>query len=291
MSEKLLQWHAAFFAGIQIELEEEAENLIFENEHMLSTKPMQIDVLIIKKNSERKIQKNIGQIFRKYNIVEYKSPDDYLSVDDFYKVYGYACFYKSDTKHANEIKVDEVTVSFVCTNYPRELIKHLNEKENRMIEKREPGIYYISGEMFPIQILITSELSEESNLWLRNLTNNLKDVDSAERLVRAYEKQQHNRLYSSVMDIVVRANTEKFKEVRKMCDALKELMKEDIEKEVSERVQKEVERQVQKMMEEKENLIRKKILKNKTLEQIADDLEAQIEEILPIYNRVKGEML
>ena len=82
--EKLLQWHAAFFAGIQIELEE-AEYLIFENEHMLSTKPMQVDVLIIKKNSERAIQKNIGRIFRKYNIVEYKSPEDYLSVDDFYK--------------------------------------------------------------------------------------------------------------------------------------------------------------------------------------------------------------
>ena len=53
MAEKMLQWHAAFFAGIQIELEEEAEYLIFENEHMLSTKPMQVDVLIIKKNSEK----------------------------------------------------------------------------------------------------------------------------------------------------------------------------------------------------------------------------------------------
>ncbi len=46
---KLLQWHAAFFADIQIELAEEAQYLEFENEHMLSTKPMQLDVLIIKK--------------------------------------------------------------------------------------------------------------------------------------------------------------------------------------------------------------------------------------------------
>ena len=65
-------------------------------------KPMQVDVLIIKKNSKKTIKKNIGQIFRKYNIVEYKSPDDYLNVDDFYKVHGYACFYKSDTKKVNE---------------------------------------------------------------------------------------------------------------------------------------------------------------------------------------------
>lgn len=48
---KLLQWHAAFFADIQIELAEKAQYLEFENEHMLSTKPMQLDVLIIKKVS------------------------------------------------------------------------------------------------------------------------------------------------------------------------------------------------------------------------------------------------
>jgi len=35
-TKKLLQWHTAFYAGIQIELEPESENLIFENEHMLS---------------------------------------------------------------------------------------------------------------------------------------------------------------------------------------------------------------------------------------------------------------
>ena len=35
-----LQWHPAFFAGIQIELKDDKENLSFENEHQLSTKPM-----------------------------------------------------------------------------------------------------------------------------------------------------------------------------------------------------------------------------------------------------------
>ena len=78
-----LQWHPAFYAGIQIELEGEAENLIFENEHQLGTKPKEIDVLIIKKNPAVQIQKNIGQIFRKHNIIEYKSPEDYVSIDDF----------------------------------------------------------------------------------------------------------------------------------------------------------------------------------------------------------------
>lgn len=48
---QMLQWHPAFFAGIQIELEEEADKLIFESEHQLGTKPKEIDVLIIKRKA------------------------------------------------------------------------------------------------------------------------------------------------------------------------------------------------------------------------------------------------
>ena len=48
---KLLQWHPAFYAGLQIEFGEEADKLIFKREYNLSTKPMQIDVLVIKKKT------------------------------------------------------------------------------------------------------------------------------------------------------------------------------------------------------------------------------------------------
>ena len=60
----ILQWHPAFYAGIQIEFEAERDKLIFENEHQLGTKPKQIDVLIIKNNSNEPIYKNIGRIFQ-----------------------------------------------------------------------------------------------------------------------------------------------------------------------------------------------------------------------------------
>lgn len=42
MQEKNLQWHPAFYADLQIELQGDRENLIFENEHLLGTKPTQI---------------------------------------------------------------------------------------------------------------------------------------------------------------------------------------------------------------------------------------------------------
>ena len=124
---ELLQWHPAFYAGLQIELQEDKDNLIFENEHQLSAKPMEIDVLIVKKEKTLPVKKNIGRIFRMHNIIEYKSPTDYLSIDDFYKVYGYACFYKADTGNSNEILIDEITITFVSYKYPIKLINHLKK--------------------------------------------------------------------------------------------------------------------------------------------------------------------
>lgn len=225
---KLLQWHPAFFAGIQIELEEEADQLVFEQEHQLGTKPMGIDVLIKKENGKA-IKKNIGRIFRKHNIIEYKSPGDYLSVDDFYKVYGYACFYKTDVTCVDEIKAKELTISFISESYPKKLIRHLEQERKLELEKIDDGIYYMTGDQIPIQFIVTRFLSKKENLWLSSLTNHLDGVDIAKELIEAYKDNQENNLYKSMMDVIVRANKEKFLEVKEMCLAIEELMKDELE--------------------------------------------------------------
>ena len=78
-NDEKIQWHPAFDAALQIELGEETKYLEFDSEHLLSKKPMQIDVLV-KNERHVKIQKNIGRIFRQYNVVEYKSPEDDLII-------------------------------------------------------------------------------------------------------------------------------------------------------------------------------------------------------------------
>ena len=172
--EDTLQWHPAFYAGIQIELEEERDNLLFENEHQLGTRPKEIDVLIIKKREDVPVRKNIGQIFRKHNIIEYKGPKDYISIDDYYKVYAYACLYKSDTVKRNEILATEITITFVSKRYPRKLFGYLENVLKYKIEKRENGIYILYGSVFSMQVIVTKELSKEENIWLHSLTDELK---------------------------------------------------------------------------------------------------------------------
>lgn len=300
-----LQWHPVFHAGLQIELSEEAEYLEFENEHQLGTKPKEIDTLVIKKDPKILIKKNIGRIFRTHNIVEYKSPKDYLSIDDFYKVYAYACFYKSQALKENKIPAEEITITFVCKKSPVNLVRHLKEVRNYKVILIEDGIYYIFGDFFPIQLILTSELSEEHNFWLKNLTDDLKEKETAEKMLREYEKHKKDKLYESVMDIVIHANEQIFEEAKgNMCNALMELMKDEfdaalneaVEKEVAKEITKEVAKAVakevaeaerraeQRELENKLNLIRKKLAKGKSLEVIADELEEKTDTIKMLYS-------
>ena len=45
--------------------------------------------------------------------MEYKSPEDHLDIDAFYKVLAYACLYKSYGKTVDSIKADDITISIV----------------------------------------------------------------------------------------------------------------------------------------------------------------------------------
>ena len=226
---RVLQWHPAFYAGIQIEFEEEIEKLTFQREYPLATKPILIDVLIIKKNTEEILKKNIGRIFRKYNIVEYKSPRDYLSINDFYMVYAYACHYLSLSKRANNIQADGLTITFVSFRYPNKVIKHLKTVRGLEICKEEKGIYYILGDTFPMQLIVTKQLSKDNNLWLSFLTNDLKGHSIIDRLSVEYRKHRKNELYKSVMNIIIRANNELFREERNMCEAILELFQDEVD--------------------------------------------------------------
>ncbi|MBT9777496.1 3-isopropylmalate dehydrogenase [Clostridium sp. MCC353] len=229
MDEKPLQWHVAFQAALQIELMEDREYLQFLKEYNLSEKPLQIDTLIIKLEPGRKIKKSLGRIFRQYNVVEYKSPLDYLSVNDFYKVMGYACFYQSNTEKVMEIRPDELTVTLISNHYPDKTIRYLTKNHGIAVTKAFPGIYYMEGLLFPIQIVVTKKLSREEHIWLSRLRNDLNMEEDIEPLARAYEGKQKNPLYAAVMDMIIRANKNLYEEGKNMCDALRELFADELE--------------------------------------------------------------
>ena len=228
MDKTKLQWHPAFSAALRITLQDEMKYLEMHEEYLLGKKPLQMDILLIKKIKNISIRKSIGRIFREHNIIEYKSPDDYLSINDFYKVYAYACLYQSDTDKVKEIDPETLTITFVCSHYPREMFRHLTNTRGIIIEDKGNGIYYLKGDPIPMQLLLTPKLSEKENYWLQNLRTDLKAGTEIRSLVARYEKHKHSKDYEAVMDLITRANWKEMEVERKMCDALKELLSDEL---------------------------------------------------------------
>lgn len=292
---KPLQWHPPFYAGMQIELREEADNLIFENEHQLSSKPLGIDILIIKKDADIPIQKNIGKIFRKHNIIEYKSSADYLGVDDFYKTYGYASLYKALAEHENEIRANEITITFISHHYPYKLEKYLKKNRNYHLIKREEGIYQIAGNDFTMQLIVTSRISREENLWLWSICNHVNDRKTADRLIDEYEKNRDNHHYEAAMDIIVRANKNLFKpEEKTMCKALEELWEDVLNEKAAEmaeeRALKIAEERAEKIAEERAEKIAEKRVEKRLAEKEPQIIAGTILEFLEDYGSIPAQL-
>ena len=228
MEKTKLQWHPAFGAALRITLQDEMKYLEMHEEHLLSKKPLQMDILIIKKTQDIQIKKKIGMIFRKHNIIEYKSPEDSLSVNDFYKVYGYSCIYQSNTDRVKEIDPEELTLTFACSHYPRKLLRHLETVRGMRAEYQGGGIYYLKGDPIPMQLLITPKLTYKENYWLQSMRTDLQAGEEIRKLVREYEKHRKSKDHAAVMDLITRANWKQMEVEKKMCDALKELFAEEL---------------------------------------------------------------
>ena len=101
--------------------------------------------------------------FKKMDTVLFdgKSPKDYFGINDFYKVYAYACHYLAMSKQVKDISADELTITFVSFRYPYKMIKHLEKLRGLEISKVDEGIYYILGDSFPMQLIVTKMLSKD----------------------------------------------------------------------------------------------------------------------------------
>lgn len=283
MDKKRLQWHPGFFAVLQIELEEERRFLRFYAEYNLTRKPLQIDVLVVRKETGRVIQKNIGRIFRQYNVVEYKGIKDYISINDFYKSIGYACLLQSNTERVQEILPSQVTVTLAGEHYPRSLHVFLVKAYGVHMEEEAPGIYYIKGLLFPLQILVIRELSKEDNIWLSRLRSELKPDEDIEVLMKEYKGKEQNPLYETAMDLILRANWETCQEVEKMCDALRELFADELEERETIGLEKGLE---QGKMTKLITQVMRKREKGQSASRIAEDLMEPADVVQRLYDLI-----
>ena len=236
-----IQWHPGFYGAAELEFISNKGDLEFQREFNLSKEPIRMDLLIIKKLSNVRTKNEIGHIFRKFNVVEYKSHDDALSIDDYYKTVGYACLYKGLGETVDQIPANELTISIFRESYPKEMFEAMKNL-GLEIKERYPGIYYISGKqaLFDTQVVVTKQLNRETHRTLRVLSKHVKEEDVrafVEEAALISEPGDRNNV-DAVLQVSVSANKEIYEAIRRcdkvMCEALRELMKEDFEKQEQE---------------------------------------------------------
>ena len=230
-----LQWHPAFVTGIDLDLRKYRNEMSHEREYNLNTKPLMIDVLIIKHTDTGIEDNDIARIFRKYNVVEYKSSSAHLNIDTYYKVTAYACLYKSYGERVDSIKVEELTISLFRNTKPVNLFQYFHEHD-MSVSNPYPGIYYVEGNVcFSTQIIVMGELDIDKHTWLVALSGKLNKTQLRKILDKAAQitDQREKQLADSVLQVCITANQNIADELKKeegnvMCQALLDLMEPEI---------------------------------------------------------------
>ena len=209
-----IAWHPAFIEAIQLELKPYKDSLEFFPEYPLTDEPLRIDCIVIKKAKGVVIEKNIAKIFREFNIFEYKSPDDYVSLDDFYKVYAYACLYVA----LKRVPITGMTISFVGSHYPKKLIGHFKNARGYKVEESSAGIYSVHGDIIPIQLIDSRKLPGEDNLWLKSLSNRLNPLEILKISGEAVKQDKAARI-QAFLYAITQGNAGVLEEARRMSEA------------------------------------------------------------------------
>ena len=204
-----IQWHPGFVAAMDMELSRNREKLKLESEHNLNRKPLEIDLLVIKKEPYEEIHNEIGKLFRGHNIMEYKSPSDTININTLYKVTSYACLYKSYETVTETVKENDITISIVRETKPEKLFKYFKEN-NVEVTMPYKGIYYVNWiPLFPIQIIATRELEQDKHMWIKALTDKMEKEDMEKLIEKSSEisNEHEKELVESILEVTLKANS------------------------------------------------------------------------------------
>ena len=223
------QWHPAFCAAMRLELKDNPA-LQFTNEFNLTEKPLEVDMLVIKKPADVMVDNPIGEFFKGNNLLEYKSPTDHqFNKYGIYQVLSYAYYY------CCKFQTEDVTASLIVSKKHFNIMKWI-DSQGMDYTRRYDGIYTLHGINFlKMQIVVTEELDDETFQWLSSLTDNLTETKAKKLVGAAYglKESEDKRLAESIVQVLTSANGklfEKIKEDKRMASALMELMKPEVEK-------------------------------------------------------------
>ena len=252
-----VRFHYGFYAAIEVEYDLANVPLTYKHEVQLGKDPVRLDFLVIKKEPGIVLYDPIGEFFRQVNIFEYKSPEDGLSIDDFYKVQGYGLIYKGFGRKVNELPIENITLTIVRHTYPKDMVKMLQDS-GILISSVHPGIYRFEGKLsIPVQLVISSQLplGEYEGLRLLAKGATVEDIKYYAEKAIASNNERIIENAGTVIDVCLAVN-KNLEEGIKMYEAVREVFKDAFAKERQEGRFEEKERVAVEMLKDGEPLVK-----------------------------------
>lgn len=226
------RFHYGFYAAMEVEYDLKKIPLTYKQEVQLGKDPVRLDFLVIKKKSNIVLDDPIGEFFKQVNIFEYKSPEDGLSIDDFYKVQGYGLIYKGFGRKVNELLIENITLTIVRHTHPRDMLKMLEDSGIVVIETY-PGIYRFEGNFsIPVQLVVSSQLPTGEYDGLRLLAHGatIEDIKNYAEKAVASNNERIKENAGTVIDVCFAVN-KNLEEDKEMYEAVREVFKDAFAKE------------------------------------------------------------
>jgi len=227
-------YHAGFVAALKTKYDDQYDFMETLKEMILGEKPPRLDAVVLKKDPGKKLTDEIGCFFLEHNVFEFKGYGDGISINDIFKVEGYALFYMTIDKKVNEVPLETVTISVLQYRFPREVLKEL-EARGCLVKERSEGIFEISGGpvIFPFQIIDAVVLGPEWDV-LKVLVPGATE-EQIEKIQAEYEQAENELLKQHLADVLRTAFESnealfgKMKEAGKMSEAVERVFKKEIE--------------------------------------------------------------
>lgn len=121
-------------------------------------------MLIIQLEKTKKLKNPIAECFRKWNIIEFKSPVDHLEPTDFDAGIVYARLHQV-LENKKEDLLDQYTITLFSSTYPRAMFERIKKRDLIIEESPVKGIYQIKGEMYPIQVVVFNRIEDVEILY------------------------------------------------------------------------------------------------------------------------------
>ena len=166
-----------YFAQM-LALQTKGIDLEIDYEHELYRNPMRIDVVVVKKPENVVLKNSAMRFFRNHNVIEFKGPNDNLTIQKYNKVMAYFYAYLA----GNNLNFDDVAITLVSIKRPQELLDYLEkERKYEIIPAKESGIYYIKADNLPAtQLIVSKEATAKDLIWVKALRNDLTVEEGVE---------------------------------------------------------------------------------------------------------------